>query len=134
PARRPYWYNDILVIIVSVRLDILRYVLDLRRARESPPVQVFSKGLEAQRHIDHVLTQAAQAPRTARFVLYAANTNRDLFLRLRDLRCVVRILLQHPDSAANDIQRERIRGSINDLRDAVFNDYRDLELYAYRRP
>ncbi len=70
-------------------------------------------------------------PNSADFIEYSAATIEPILKELKNNNCKIRILLQHPDVAISQLQKDRILSSLDDLFRRIFKAY-DPDLIEFR--
>ncbi len=133
--------NLLLVIVLFFVLDTLKYIVDLRAANPVG-IRVFHSHAEADVYVRSQFSNG-QKPKSADFILFAANSADPMLRMLRDCGAKIRLLLHDPSNPLHDLvegkphsitQTERISVGLGSLQHDLFRDYSNAKVLTYARP
>lgn len=125
------------VVIILVVLNISYYLHQIwRRGLSGYALRLYKEQHEATTYIKEYVDKHIDEkyPSSADLIELSAVTVREILQALRSKNCQIRLLVQNPNYAINNEQKERIDGEIRNICSIEFADYQSIEVKLYARP
>lgn len=119
------------VLIIGLMVVVLDHLVKIHPAPPKPVLELCESDDKVHSTLDSI---AASRPKKADLIEYSAHTIQRFLGQLCDSNCVIRLLVQHPDSAPNQFQADRIRVNLANMAKVTFENYNRVEIRCYRMP
>jgi hypothetical protein len=117
------------VLLIALIIDLLHRVVDLK---EGPPsTEVFEDQQQVLPELQKFVEK--KHPETCDLLEYSTSSTRTLLGELRKANVRIRLLMCHPDHAANDHEGRAIQLGIDNIR-RDFKDYKRIKVKLYTTP
>lgn len=119
------------VIAVVLLVDVLTRLVEMKYSTRKS-ISVFAEQYESYR-VNVLEFIRKTKPRKVDLIEYSTATISDLLLELTKNDCKIRLLIQHPDMAVNQDQKERININIRDIYRRISKNYdaQNVEVRCY---
>lgn len=120
------------VIILALLAETVTLLIEFKRHAISGDLHIIPDQYTASKELIQLVNQ--HRPKKAKLIQISSATTDTLLTTLRKEDCHIRLLIQNPNSAICDFQKNRITQSINVLENLTLNGYEQCEVRLYSVP
>lgn len=119
----------IILLISGILMD---YLIDMNKSIKSLCSFHVNKNLNevSEKLISYIKTER---PNKAYLLEYSSRTISDLLSVFRDIGTKIFLLIQHPEKAISDIEKERICTGIKEFVIGTFSEYKNIAIKCYKQ-
>lgn len=120
------------IIILAFVAQILVEFVEFKRDFVQKSIKIYSHQQKSSKELIEYIDESK--PKNADLIELGSTTVDDVISALCEVNCKIRLLIQHPDSAINNYQKERIQQRIRELKIWVGNGEEQIEVRLYSVP